>query len=276
MARYGLVTLVLLLSVGLGVSRANLLLNPGFEEWTGGQPDCWEVQGGITVSQESDTVHGGSYSARVDYPQGQSGSRWVRQTVSVTGGDDYQGSLWVYDNSDQVRSRIWISWRDGSNNHISGVGSPYSIDSQGWQDLSTDVVRAPDSAVTARFDLRVYDSDSLGGTLWFDDVHFWLAWGVEEHGELHPSASTLTLAAFPNPAASGMLVEFTLPGRSQADLAAYDLMGRKISTLFQGRRSGGYNSLWWVLPAEGMTSGCYFLRLRAHGQHKVERVVVIR
>lgn len=267
--------LTALLSAGLGFSQTNLLLNPGFEDWVGGQPDYWDVQSGITVTQEWDTVHGGDYSAQVDYPQGQSGSRRLRQAVAVNAGQDYLGSFWVYDNEEEVRSRIWISWRDADSNHISGVGSPYSVDQEGWQQLWTGIEAAPDSAVTAWFDLRVYPTDSLGGTLHLDDAYFGAPVGVEEHGQSLPSPLSLTLRSFPNPAWSRICVVFTLPDPSQVDLAVYDKMGRRLSTLLEGKGSGAYNSAWWDLPA-GMSSGYYFLKLRASGQSRVAKIGVLR
>ena len=63
-------------------AQENLLSNPGFEEWTDGQPASWEAPFG---TQETDIVHEGISALRltaVDEYYEQSGFNILRQDVT--------------------------------------------------------------------------------------------------------------------------------------------------------------------------------------------------
>jgi hypothetical protein len=70
-----------------------------------------------------------------------------------------------------------------------------------------------------------------------------------------------------------------LPAPTRADLAVYDISGRRVASLLQGTAVGtGYHTVRWnprdtkALPG----SGVYFVRFRADGQTFVKRFVLLR
>lgn len=100
---------------------------------------------------------------------------------------------------------------------------------------------------------------------------------VEVRGE-PPAASRTALAApYPNPATEGITVEFEL---SEADagapviLAAYDLAGRRVATLFEGETTAGRHLIAWDTSA--LSVGVYLIRLETAGDAQTRRVVVVR
>jgi len=61
---------------------------------------------------------------------------------------------------------------------------------------------------------------------------------------------------------------------NQADLALYDLTGRRLQTIYRGKLSSGKQSFWINRPA-ATASGLYFIRLQAEGG-VVSRKVIFR
>jgi endonuclease/exonuclease/phosphatase family metal-dependent hydrolase len=86
------------------------------------------------------------------------------------------------------------------------------------------------------------------------------------------------LAPRPNPLSSGCQLGFELPRAAEADLAIYDLTGRRIATLASGTQGAGRHLLRWdAVDANGarVGAGVYFTRFRTAGMDRTARVVVL-
>ncbi|WP_259058405.1 BspA family leucine-rich repeat surface protein [Salinibacter ruber] len=98
---------------------------------------------------------------------------------------------------------------------------------------------------------------------------------VEEKKEtIRPSEMKL-LPNYPNPFSRQTTIEYALPEARAVRLAVYDVLGRRVATLADGRKEGGFHSLQWT-AGQKLSSGTYFLRLRAGGQSKTRRLTVVR
>jgi hypothetical protein len=78
------------------------------------------------------------------------------------------------------------------------------------------------------------------------------------------------LQNYPNPFNSRTLISFTLPTPGDVELAIYDLLGRKVATLYTGALDAGRTDISWdARTAEGkiLASGVYYYRL-AFGEGK--------
>lgn len=66
---------------------AELFLNPGFENWTGGLPDDWNasVAGGSTINDETGFVYEGSHCARFDIDAGNNAVQIYQDKILVAG-----------------------------------------------------------------------------------------------------------------------------------------------------------------------------------------------
>jgi hypothetical protein len=69
-------------------------------------------------------------------------------------------------------------------------------------------------------------------------------------------------------------VEYELPASSEVQLVVYDLLGRRVATLAQGTKKAGRHAV--KLDASRLTSGVYFVRLRAAGQTRTQKIVVVK
>jgi uncharacterized membrane protein len=71
-------------------------------------------------------------------------------------------------------------------------------------------------------------------------------------------------APSPNPSSALTRLDFELPGAATAELAVFDLSGRRVATLVQGEQSPGRHSATWdgrEAGGERVAAGVYFARL---------------
>ena len=145
----------------------NLMTNDDLETWTNSTtPTSWDKTESIT--QESVTIHGGTYSAKQ-----QAGTKDLMQNVSgITGGQTYTIKYYYLDNDALARTRMWSYWLNGtstiSDNAAELRPGTYSSDNPLWQEYSVTIV-APATADGIRIEVRSYNVDAGGGYIFFDD-----------------------------------------------------------------------------------------------------------
>ncbi|HNW60116.1 MAG TPA: DUF5060 domain-containing protein [bacterium] len=114
------------------------------------------------------------------------------------------------------------------------------------------------------------------GTIWLDDILFANSstTGVRTHaGPMQPESLQL-LQNWPNPFNAATEIVFFLPARRAVELALYDLQGRRVATLAAGEQEAGQHRIRW--EAEGKPSGTYFLVLRAGGEKRISKCLLLR
>ena len=87
------------------------------------------------------------------------------------------------------------------------------------------------------------------------------------------------LRAAPNPFNPRTTLSFTVAAPGAADLAVYDLAGRRVRRLLHGAvASGTHRMTWDGLDDAGaaLPSGVYLARLRVAGESSVERLTLVR
>lgn len=71
-----------------------------------------------------------------------------------------------------------------------------------------------------------------------------------------------------------LTVEFSLPEESEVVVAVFDVVGRRLAMLANGREPAGWHTVSW--STSGVPSGMYFVRLRAGSQAITKAVQVLR
>ena len=79
----------------------------------------------------------------------------------------------------------------------------------------------------------------------------------------------------PNPVQQQSRLTFAVREQTEATITVYNTLGQKVRTLYQGTPTSGEQQTARV-DAGGLSSGVYFLRLRAGGHTKTQRVTVVR
>jgi hypothetical protein len=89
-----------------------------------------------------------------------------------------------------------------------------------------------------------------------------------------PTGALQLLPVSPTPVRSGASIGFVLPREGEARLEVFDTRGRLVARLADGRLPAGRHRVRW--DAAALESGVYFVRLRAAGECRTRRAVVIR
>lgn len=93
------------------------------------------------------------------------------------------------------------------------------------------------------------------------------------------SAVATIRGAIPNPTRGVTRIDYELPRSGTAEMAIFDLSGRKIRTLISGAARAGLSSIRWDGRSESgksMPSGSYFVKLVMDGQVSSRKIVLVR
>ncbi|MHA2364172.1 MAG: carbohydrate binding domain-containing protein [Candidatus Hodarchaeales archaeon] len=175
----GLLTLIFLLAPVFQARGSTLALtalsNTNFEGWTGTGPSFYSIQSwsdsNVWVDRSdvatTPQVHGGTYSAWIQAIYAQKSN--MTQTDTVTNGQTYYFSVWVYD--DESNMQVSVCLNDGSD-----LGcSPETSDSSSWVNiehsatvsstsLTVIIMFEPQGAPLSRNSLRDNNLMSIDGT----------------------------------------------------------------------------------------------------------------
>ncbi len=129
------------------------VLNGGFENWTGNQPDSWSlIDSGISVSPSTATTLSGNRAAAISVNTADQANTDLRQLISVNAGQTYNFSTAVYHTEGSVRARLYVNGYQGySNAQLTGQ----------WQTLSYSYT--PASTGNIEVGLRFYDAAGFDG-----------------------------------------------------------------------------------------------------------------
>jgi hypothetical protein len=79
---------------------------------------------------------------------------------------------------------------------------------------------------------------------------------------------------YPSPASGQATLEYRLPEEREVTIEVYDVLGRRVATLADGKKEAGHHRA--TLEASQLPSGTYFARMRAEGFQQTRRLTVVR
>jgi len=79
-----------------------------------------------------------------------------------------------------------------------------------------------------------------------------------------------------NPPVDGAQFRFGLPADSDVELVIFDVAGRRVGTVVQGKLPAGWHTASWNLYGTNHSSGIYFARMTINGATYTKRVVMLR
>jgi len=96
---------------------------------------------------------------------------------------------------------------------------------------------------------------------------------VRDDGAALPQSIALE-QNFPNPFNPSTTIGFQLPEAQDVLLQVFDMLGREVATLANGRMAAGSYSVRW--DATGLASGMYVYRLQAGGFTATKKLMLVR
>ncbi len=141
--------------------------------------------------------------------------------------------------------------------------------------------------------ISTYANDEYGGgntiTLRLDDEYSNYANRISDHRPVMgqflgrytpvysdtglPSAHKL-LDVYPNPFNASATISFALDEAGRVKLSVYNILGRKVATLYEGKLETGDHRVIW--EAQGFPSGVYFARLETSGRPVTARMLLVK
>jgi hypothetical protein len=266
--------------------KANLgqILNSGFENWTGGDPDHWStsnIPGSVTNVSSNTDAHSGSMSARgevvsftgTNYPPllsntttDNAGSGVDHRVVNLT--------MWIkFHSVSNDELYIVTTLTKQTNSNVGAISITIPSDVTEWSQLILpykyiDPINVPDTMTVAlSIAGKPGPNPHIGSWFEVDDVVY-----SDEPSRVHlSSAGSFDAAVFPNPVNSQSTIRLTLPERSTVSAAIYDVVGREIQKVLVVSFSQGS----YLLPfqREGAPDGIYYLKITAGGNTKTIPVV---
>jgi hypothetical protein len=84
----------------------------------------------------------------------------------------------------------------------------------------------------------------------------------------------LHVKTHPNPFNPATTITYRLPHACHVTVKVYDAIGRRVATLYDGEGEAGQHNLPW--NAAGLRSGVYFVRVKAAGETRVTKAVLLK
>jgi hypothetical protein len=239
--------------------------------------------GAIIAWSDSRTIPADIYAQRVSGP---GAPLWAADGIpvaSTTGGKAYgnlvtdggDGAFLVWSENRTGDWDIYGNHLDGSGTLEHGVAGTALCTVPGWQ----------------WFNVALYDGNNGVIVAWEDDRASPLSFIYDVYSdrlthsppvaapEVAPAAGLLLSAPAPNPVRSTTAIRFSLAERSDAELAVFDVGGRRVrSWTFPGLAAGERVVRWDGRDQGGrrVGSGVYLVRLWAQGSRVVTRATVVR
>ncbi len=115
-------------------------------------------------------------------------------------------------------------------------------------------------------------------TTYVNEVGFWYlatASSASAVDEGSPARGNYQLGRnFPNPSHPRTMIPFSIPERAQVALRVFDVSGRVVATLVDGRLDPGEYTV--VLNADRLESGIYFYQLKAPAFSQTRRLILVK
>ena len=97
---------------------------------------------------------------------------------------------------------------------------------------------------------------------------------AEVFEERRIEATDLEITSYPNPFNPVATIQYALPSDGQVVLKVYDMLGRAVATLVDGRQAAGTHEV--TFEASHLPSGTYLYRLEAAGQIKSGHLLLLK
>ncbi len=218
--------------------------------------DSTALIGSYLDNNENGTIAGAAYIFNLTE------TGWVQEEklVGVSGSDFYFGTTVGLDGNYAAvgsNQRLFLyrqdeegQWSEGTG-FVTNANEPVFIDS-----------------------LHVLAGNYHGNIVEAYSLAEWEAWlAVDDPVGILPEGFSLGMN-YPNPFNPVTVIPFDTPGYNEVSIVVYDLQGRQVATLLQGRQLPGRHLTEW--NAKGFPSGVYFVRMEGTDFVQTRKVMLLK
>ncbi len=267
--------------------------NPGFESWTGIEPDGWLTNndiGDTTIFKSTDR-HSGSFAARgqvisfFGFPISPSLSTGL-DSVGFPVSQRYASLTGWYKFAPSGNDRLFVTAYMMSGDSGAGAGSTILNTAGTFTAFAVPITYITSATPTSAWiSVTIISADSLtpfptvGSTFTVDDFAFSGTVSVDDRDFPLPSGLVLD-QNYPNPFNPVTTITFSVPANGSAattpatSLRVFDLLGRNVATLVDGVLEPGIHRVQF--DGSGLASGVYLCRLQSGNLFQVRRMLLIR
>jgi hypothetical protein len=290
--RYIQITVLAVIFTMLSFAQ-NPIPNPGFENWTGGNPDGWtslNVPGYSEPVMQSNDSHSGTYAVKGEVlniaeenipPIFFYGSSQFDISLNYTRLTGY----YQMTNMGEDVLLADVYFYDAQSNPVALGFAELESTSGGYQMFTVDMVYSvgshqPVAGAFIFFQIVVASSSSLeditaGSSFLLDDIAFDMV--VTSLDDQKPAGTPLVFALaqnYPNPFNPATKISFSLPTAEKAVLTVYNSLGQVIKTLLNENLAAGLHQV--SFDAVALPSGIYYYKLEAGTYSSVKRMLLVK
>ncbi|MCD6165781.1 T9SS type A sorting domain-containing protein [bacterium] len=200
----------------------------------------------------------------------------------------YSGGLGgIVDVTDPLNPTVLANYITPGESKSVYVSGSYAYLANGWNGLVVIDVSDPSNPVEVEYDLTpgiAMDVFGTDGYIYLADgaaglrIYQFSATEVEKKSKDIPCQSFALQQNFPNPFNTQTTIEYQLPRSSYVCLEIYDLLGRRVRTLVDGKKEAGVHRVEWDgknMLGKNVASGVYICRMQAGGFVNRRKLVLI-
>jgi len=99
------------------------------------------------------------------------------------------------------------------------------------------------------------------------------------HEEPSAPGVRVSLSAAPNPTSGSARMTFQIPSNARAEISVFDVAGRRVRMLLDGKTASGPGSVTWDARDDRgspVPSGVYFVKLKTPGSILSRKIILAR
>jgi PKD repeat protein len=135
-----------------------------------------------------------------------------------------------------------------------------------WKEVLVSGATIPKSA-NVRFRINFFNEG--GNNLYIDNLSFGKNVGIEDL-----NANDISLTVYPNPFSTTTQIGYNLPSAAQTTIEVYDLIGKKVADLSNGKQTEGIQQVTFDRTSFGLTNGMYFIKIKVGESVITQKVLV--
>lgn len=253
--------------------------NPGFENWTAGEPDGWRTDNVAQLVSvvQSPTAHSGNSSVRLqvfdEFGSLSCGGLWLDSTIALTVIPTALTGWYQFHPTGGETVQLEGSVSDPPINYATFYSQDFFPPASSWTPFSMpiDYAYTPVSPDSATFYFLMYcgPQSTLSSYLLLDDLAFEVIVGNETSNIAHLKTST-----YPNPVTDELYVGFEVTTPSNGSIELMDINGH----ILQRKKFYASQPGWSAerFDTRGLTSGMYVALVKMGDRNSQARIQVVR